>query len=109
MPTDVPLYVTGDAWSEAARELLAGYRERKGGMDAPVFDFFDGWVREVDGGEGVFIADALFEQLLEEYDPEMDGALVTRIPILITQILQRKYSLTPSYQISLQSLCSVFF
>ena len=75
---------------EAARELLRGYRERGGGVDAPVFDFFDGWVREVEVG-AVGIADALFDLLLEEYDPTTDEALVTRVPILITLILQQKY------------------
>ena len=91
VPTDSPLYVRGDVHYEAARELLRGYRERGGSVGAPVFDFFDGWVREVEVG-AVSVADALFELLLEEYDPATDEALVTRIPMLITQILQRKYA-----------------
>jgi hypothetical protein len=68
---------------------LAGYRERGGTVDAPVFDLFDAWVREIDP-DAVHVVDALFDTILQDYEPEIDGALVTRIPILITQILQRK-------------------
>lgn len=89
VPTDCPLYVLGDEAFERAQELLAGYRERGGTVDAPVFDLFDAWVREIDP-DAVFVVDALFDTILQDYEPEIDGALVTRIPILITQILQRK-------------------
>jgi hypothetical protein len=89
VPTDSPLYVPGDEAFERAQQLLAGYREKGGIVDAPVFDLFDAWVREIDP-DAVFVVDALFDTILQDYEPEIDGALITRIPILITQILQRK-------------------
>ena len=94
---DHPLYTKGDANHEFARGMLDQYRLGNGGLEneAPILEFFDKWIKEVKPGS-VAIADALFDCLLEEYNPTTDERLVARIPLVMNQILQRKYFPTPS-------------
>lgn len=77
--------------------MLDQYRLGNGGLEneAPILEFFDKWIKEVKPGS-VAIADALFDCLLEEYNPTTDERLVARIPLVMNQILQRKYFPTPS-------------
>jgi len=93
---DHSLYIKGDANFEFAREMLDQYRLGNGGLDngGPILEFFDKWIKEIKPGS-VVIADALFDLLLEEYHPTTDEPLVARIPLVMNQILQRKYS--PQY------------
>src|SRR5271170_5403549 len=90
---DHSLYIKGDANFEFAREMLDQYRLGNGGLDngGPILEFFDKWIKEIKPGS-VVIADALFDLLLEEYNPTTDEPLVARIPLVMNQILQRKYS-----------------
>jgi hypothetical protein len=62
------------------------------GHGEPIQEFFDAWLRETKPN-AVLVADALFSLLLEQYDPNTDGRLLARIPILMNQIVQRKYFL----------------
>lgn len=90
---DHPLYIKGDANFEFAREMLDQYRLENGGLDngGPILEFFDKWIKEIKPGS-IVIADALFDLLLEDYNPTTDEPLVARIPLVMNQILQRKYS-----------------
>ena len=89
---DHPLYVRGDANFDVAKDLLEEYRRGDGVLEngAPIFEFFDKWIKEVRMGS-VAVADALFDLLVESYDPTTDERLVARIPLVMNQILQRKY------------------
>lgn len=88
---DTPLYIKGDANYEIAQTLLQQYRLENGALEngAPVLEFFDKWIKEIQPG-AIIIADALFDLLLEEYNPTTDELLVARIPLVMNQILQRK-------------------
>jgi hypothetical protein len=87
-----PLYVKGDSNYEQAGNLLGTYREYHGVLEtgAPILEFLDIWIKEA-RPNAILVADALFDLLLEEYDPELDERLVARIPLVMNQILQRKY------------------
>ena len=90
---DQPLYTKGDANYESARDMLDQYRLENGELEneAPILGFFDKWIKEIKPGS-VSIADALFDCLLDEYNPIVDDRLVARIPLVMNQILQRKYT-----------------
>jgi hypothetical protein len=95
---DHPLYTKDDDHYDVALKLLQGYRDSDGILEngAPILDFFDQWIKESKVGL-ICVADALFELLLETYEPATDVALISRIPLIMTQILQRKYNpLNPS-------------
>jgi hypothetical protein len=89
---DTPLYVRGDAAYETALEMLLQYRKNsRGGLDPgePVLVFFNEWLKE-SRPNLVVTVDALFDLLLEQYNPLTDDRLVVRIPLFMNQILQRK-------------------
>ena len=90
---DHSLYVKGDANYDQACTLLDSYRLHEGVLEngAPILDFFDLWIKEVNP-KSVNIVDALFDLLLEDYNPTTDEQLLSRIPLVMNQILQRKYS-----------------
>lgn len=89
---DHAIYVKGDANYDQACTLLDSYRQYEGTLEtgAPILDFFDQWIKEINPSS-VNIVDALFELLLEDYNPTTDEQLVSRIPLVMNQILQRKY------------------
>lgn len=89
---DHAIYVKGDVNYEQACALLDAYRQHEGILEtgAPILDFFDQWIREVNPSS-VNIVDALFDLLLENYNPTTDEQLLSRIPLVMNQILQRKY------------------
>jgi hypothetical protein len=91
---DQPLYMKGDGNYERACGLLQSYRQINGvlGNGAPILDFFDQWIKEIKSNS-INVADALFDELLEGYNPGTDEQLVSRIPLVMNQILQRKYPL----------------
>lgn len=89
---DHSLYTLDDNNYMHACKLLRAYRERGGGLltDDYVQSFFDTWVKET-RTNAVQIADALFDILLESYDPATDERLLAKIPLVVNQVLQRKY------------------
>lgn len=86
------MYDKGDTHYDQAHTLLGQYRQT-GTSDArdSIQRFFDRWIKEL-RPDDVLIADALFVLLLETYDPTTDLALMERIPLVMNQILQRKYT-----------------
>jgi hypothetical protein len=89
---DHALYVKGDANYDQACTLLDSYRLHEGILEngAPILDFFDQWIKDTNPNS-VYVVDALFDLLLEDYNPTMDEQLLSRIPLVMNQILQRKY------------------
>ena len=89
---DHAIYVKGDANYDKACALLDSYRQHEGILEngAPILDFFDQWIKEINPNS-VNIVDALFDLLLEDYNPTTDEQLLSRIPLVMNQILQRKY------------------
>lgn len=89
---DQPMYDKGDTHYDQAHALLGQYRQT-GTSDArdSIQRFFDRWIKEL-RPDDVLIADALFVLLLETYDPTTDLALMERIPLVMNQILQRRYT-----------------
>lgn len=89
---DRPLYIKGDVNYDQAASLLDSYRQCDGilATGAPILNFFDQWIKEVKSNY-VHVADALFDLLLENYNPATDEQLVSRIPLVMNQILQKKY------------------
>jgi hypothetical protein len=90
---DHPLYSKDDDCHQRVRILLEQYRQNDGlesGMS--VFDFLDKWIKETTP-DAIKYADALFELLLEDYNPATDERLVARICLVMSQILQRKLTL----------------
>jgi hypothetical protein len=95
---DTALYTRDDDDYIYAYKLLVTYRQRDEPLDIgePIQEFFDAWLRETKPN-AVFVADALFSLLLEQYDPTTDERLLARIPIIMNQIVQRKYFLRCSH------------
>jgi hypothetical protein len=89
---DRPLYDKGDASYDQAHAFLERYRQQGDTLESgqPILEFFDKWVKETIPN-AVCTVDALFGLLLETYDPKSDAPLVARIPLVMNQILQRKY------------------
>lgn len=89
---DQPICSPDDVNYDQACALLDSYRQHDGILEpgAPILDFFDKWIKELKPNS-IFVADALFELILEHYDPSKDEPLVARIPLVMNQILQRKY------------------
>lgn len=89
---DRPLYDKGDASYDQAHAFLERYRQQGDTLESgqPILEFFDKWLKETIP-DAVFTVDALFGLLLETYDPKSDALLMARIPLVMNQILQRKY------------------
>lgn len=92
---DHSLYAKDDVNYDQACALLDSYRQHEGILEpgAPILDFFDKWIKE-QNPDSIYVADALFDLILENYDSSTDEPLVARIPLIMNQILQRKYILS---------------
>lgn len=90
---DQPLFSKGDRYQEEVVKLLEFYRQHDGMLESStlIFEFLDKWIKETKPNAIIF-ADALFELLLEDYNPATDERLVSRICLVMSQILQRKYT-----------------
>lgn len=88
---DQPLFSKGDRYQEEVAKLLELYRQHDGMRESStlIFEFLDKWIKETKPNAIIF-ADALFELLLENYNPATDERLVSRICLVMSQILQRK-------------------
>lgn len=88
---DCPLYKEGDLNYDHACQLFESHRQYDGSLEngSPILEFFDKWIKEIHPNS-IYVADALFKLLLDNYDPTVDEQIVARIPLLMNQILQRK-------------------
>jgi hypothetical protein len=91
---DQTLYTLDDSNYTYAYKLLSSYRKGNGLLEKgePIQEFFNAWLRETKPNAAL-VADALFTLLLEQYDPTTDERLLARIPVIMNQIVQRKFSL----------------
>lgn len=89
---DQSLYTKDDNNYDQACALLDSYHQHEGILEpgAPILDFFDKWIKE-QNPDSIYVADALFDLIVENYDSSKDEPLVARIPLIMNQILQRKY------------------
>jgi hypothetical protein len=91
---DVPLYSKDDETHQEMKKMLDSYRQNiasESGMS--IFDFLDKWIKET-WPNAIIDADGLFDLLLEDYNPATDERLVSRICLVMSQILQRKSTLS---------------